>query len=123
MGVGRLAPHRVRARYAKALSRIPLPVRSFSGIDPDSLGILGEIEIDDRRLRVGILYALPRLWIVVPESVPPVLGFVHRLETGRPELHVTEPDHLEWARRAERVARIEREAIAIWQAAQRDCDG
>lgn len=122
MGVGRFAPHRVRARYAKALKEIPLPVRSFAGIDPDSLVILGEVEIDDRLVRIGILYAIPRLWIVVPEHVPPVLGFVDGIETGRPALHVTEPDHLEWSRRRGRGIRITHEAIVIWRGAQRDCD-
>ena len=123
MGVGRLAPHRARARYVKALKEIPLPMRSFSGIDPNLLTVLGEFEIDDRRLEVGIFYAIPRLWIAVRECVPSVLGFVDGMETGLPELHVTEPDHLEWARRAGRGSRIECEAMAVWDAAQRDCEG
>ncbi|KPC70129.1 hypothetical protein ADL26_17920, partial [Thermoactinomyces vulgaris] len=99
MGRGPFAPHRIRARYAKALNEIPLPVRSFTGIDPDSLAILGEVQIDDRLVRIGILYAIPRLWIVLPEHVPPMLGFVNGMGTGRTDLHVTEPDHLEWSRR------------------------
>ena len=66
MGVGRLAPHRVRSAYAKALAAIPLPVRSFTGI---------------------------------------------------------EPDHLEWSRRAGRPAAIRRTALAVRQAAHRECEG
>ncbi|WP_030160444.1 hypothetical protein [Glycomyces sp. NRRL B-16210] len=143
MGIGRLAPHRVRAKYARALSEIPLPVRSFAGIDPGALTILGEAEIAGRCLKFGILESLPRMWAVlgdeVPEGeetppepknlaardrIPPtVLGFLTGFDTDRPELHITELDYLEWARQSGRAARIKREATAIWQAAQRECDG
>jgi hypothetical protein len=123
MGVGRLAPHRVRARYAQSLKEIPLPVRSFAGIDPGGLTIVGEAEIAGRRVQFGVLYAIPRLWMTFPEYLPPVLGFVTGLDITGPELHITEPDHLGWARQPGRAGELKREALAVWQAAQRECEG
>ena len=123
MGVGRLAPHRITARYAKALAEIPLPVRSLTRIGPGGLAIVAETVIDDRRIRFGVLYAIPRLWITVPDGLPPVIGFVTGFDTERPELHITEPDHIEWARHPGRAARIKREAVTAWKAAQRECRG
>lgn len=129
MGVGRLAPHRVRAKYARALSEIPLPVRSFERIDPSALQILAETDIGDRRLRFGVLAATPRLWVAFTNDLPPVLGYLTGLtgltgiRTGSPELHITELDHLEWARHTGRVRQIKAAALAAWQAAQRECEG
>ncbi|MFG3342354.1 hypothetical protein [Glycomyces sp. NPDC048151] len=123
MGVGRRAPQRVRARYAKALAEIPLAITSFSGIDPGGLVTIGEAEIDGRELHFGLLYAIPRLWISFPDRLPPVLGFVTGLDSGTTDLHITDLDHLEWARQAGRAARIKREAVTVWQAAQRECEG
>lgn len=147
MGVGRLAPYRVRARYAKALKEIPLPVRSFTGIEPAALHTLAEAEIGGRRVEFGILAGTPRLWVSCPEHLPPVIGYLTGLDsaafnsavfnsaefnsavfnsaTGSValELHITETDHLEWARHTGRAARIKTEGLAAWQAAQRDCEG
>jgi hypothetical protein len=127
MGVGRLAPHRVWAKYARALAEIPLPVRSFTGIDPSALRILIEAEIAGRRVEFGILAGTPRLWVSFPDHLPPVLGYLTGLDGAvygaAPELHVTETDHLEWARHTGRAARIKHEALAAWQAAQRECEG
>lgn len=124
MGVGRIAPHRVRARYAQALRSIPLPVRSFGAVDPGGLTTIGEAEIDDRLVRFGVLFAIPRLWITFPEQVPTLLGFVTGFDgAAKPELHLTEPDHLAWARKPRRTHALKREAAAAWEAAQRDCEG
>jgi hypothetical protein len=149
MGVGRLAPHRVRAKYARALAEIPLPVRSFERIDPSSLQLLAEADVGGRRLRFGVLAATPRLWIAFTEELPPVLGYLtglvgaigpttdrmvggatglttgltSGLGTGAPQLHITEPDHLEWARHPGRVRQIKTAALAAWNAAQRECEG
>lgn len=123
MGVGRRAPHQVRARYARALAEIPLPITSFSGIDPGGLVTIGEAEIGGRKLHFGLLYAIPRLWISFPDRLPPVLGFVTGLDAQTTDLHITDLDHLEWARQAGRAAQIKREAVAVWQAAQRECEG
>jgi hypothetical protein len=127
MGVGRLAPHRVRAKYAKALAEIPLPVRSFNGIDASALRVLAEVEIAGRRVEFGVLAGTPRLWITLPEGVPQVLGYLTGLDSaasaGALQLHITETDHLEWARHTGRSARIKTEALAAWLAAQRECEG
>ena len=123
MGVSRLAPHRVRAKYARALAEIPLPVRSITGIEPDALDVLAEVEVADRLLRFGVLAGTPRLWVTVDGHMPPMLGYLTSLDTRSPELHVTERDHLEWTRHSGRAARIEREALRIWDAAQRECEG
>lgn len=123
MGVGRLAPYRVRAAYAKALAEIPLPVRSFTGIDPAALKTIGEAEIAGRVLEFGVLLGTSRLWVTMPGQVPPVLGYITGLDNGRYELHLTELDHHEWARHTGRPVLIKREAQAVWQAAQRECEG
>ncbi|MDN3241841.1 hypothetical protein [Glycomyces tritici] len=128
MGVGRLAPHQVRARYAQALKEIPLPVRSFTGIDPGGLTPVGEAEIAGRRVQFGVLYAIPRLWITFPEHLPPILGFLTGFDgtagdAMRTELHVTELDHLDWARQPGQAATLKRAAADIWRAAQRECEG
>ncbi|WP_205325856.1 hypothetical protein [Glycomyces sp. YM15] len=128
MGVGRLAPYRIRARYDQALREIPLPVRSFGGIDPDGLTTVAETEVFGRQVRFGVLYAIPRLWITLPEHVPPVLGFITGFDTTAsgsacPELHITGLDHLDWARQPGRAAALKREAVAAWHVAQRECEG
>ena len=128
MGVGRLAPHRIRARYAQALKEIPLPVKSFGGIEPDGLTTVAEADIAGRRVRFGVLYAIPRLWITFPDDLPPSLGFVTGFDctadkSAKPELHITEPDHLDWTRQPGRAAALKREAIAAWRAALRECEG
>jgi hypothetical protein len=144
MGVGRLAPHRVRAKYARALAEIPLPVRSFERIDPSALQILAEDDIGGRRLQFGVLAATPRLWIAFTDELPPVLGYLagltgqstrtgtglstgagagSGLSTSVPQLHITELDHLEWARHTGRARQIKTAALAAWNAAQRECEG
>jgi len=123
MGVGSRSPHRVRAAYARALAEIPLPVRSFEGVDRGALTMLAEVEIADRRLQFGFLRGVPRLWVVFVELDPPVLGHLTDLASGRPELHITELDHINWARQPGRAMRIKREAVTVWQAAQRECEG
>jgi hypothetical protein len=162
MGIGRLAPHRVRAKYARALAEIPLPVRSFERIDPSALQILAETDIGDRRIQFGVLAATPRLWIAFTDEVPPVLGYLTGLiglskgtgvgtgtgagagagtyagtgsgvgtgagtgagsSSGGLQLHITELDHLEWVRHTGRARRIKTAALAVWNAAQRECEG
>jgi hypothetical protein len=99
-----------------------LPVRSFTGIDPSELRMLAEAEIAGSRVEFGILVGSPRLWVTFPERIPPVLGYLtgHDSAGGA---HSTETDHLEWARRSGRAARIKAEALAAWQAAQKECEG
>lgn len=123
MGVGRLAPHRVRAKYARALAEIPLPVRSFTGIDPAALRVVAEVVIADRRLEFGVLTGSTRLWIIAPDHLPPVMGHVTGLESGPTAVHITEPDHLDWARHPGRCHRLMAAAITAWQGAQREWEG
>jgi hypothetical protein len=138
MGVGRLAPHRVRARYARALAEIPLPVRSREGTDPRTLVMIASATVADRELFFGLLPHHPRLWVVFAECDPPILGHLTGLSDatfnggpsagsatapGEPELHITALEHLDWVRSDDRAARIKREAVAAWQAAQRECEG
>lgn len=127
MGLGRSAPHRARARYAKALKEIPLPLRSFGGVDPGLVTVIAETEIADRSLQFGVIAQVPRLWILAPGHNPPVVGFLTGLDTGsgssRLDLNITELDHLDWASHPGRAARIKREALAAWTAAHRTCEG
>jgi hypothetical protein len=116
--------------YARALAEIPLPVRSFEGIDPSALQVLAEADIGDRRIRFGVLATTPRLWIAFTDELPPVLGYITGLINpgpgagpGAPQLHITERDHLEWARHTGRVRQIKSTALAAWNAAQRECEG
>lgn len=123
MGVGRLAPHRVRERYAKALNGIPLPLRTVSGIAADALVSVGESEIAGRRIGFAILPGTPRLWITAPDRLPPVIGYVTGFESRRLDVHLTEPDHLEWVAGPGRTAALKRAAADTWTTAQRDCEG
>jgi hypothetical protein len=113
----------LRAKYARALAEIPLPVRSFERIDPSALQILAETDIGDRRLRFGVLAATPRLWVAFTNDLPPVLGYITDLATGAPQLHITELDHVEWARHTGRARAIKAAALAAWHAAQKECEG
>jgi hypothetical protein len=123
MGVGRLAPHRIRAAYAKALGEIPLPVRSRSGLDARALTMFAEASVGGRRLEFGTLAAMPRLWVAFADVDPPVLGYVTGLAAGAPELHITETMHCEWARSGDHGSQIKREAAAVWQRLSTECEG
>lgn len=126
MGVGRLAPHRVRAKYARALAEIPLPVRSFDGIDPTALTIVAEEAIANRTVQFGLLAGTPRLWLVLAEEQPQVLGYLIGLENAvlnEGGLHITAPDHIAWARQSGHVRQLKTAGLSAWQAAQRECEG
>jgi hypothetical protein len=123
MGVGRLAPHKVRERYAQALKAIPLPVRTLTGIDPEALVTLGETEIAGRRIEFAILPGIPRLWITAPDLVPPVIGYATGFESRRLDVHLTEPGHIEWAAGPGRGVALKRAAFDAWTSAQRNCEG
>ncbi|WP_030154937.1 hypothetical protein [Glycomyces sp. NRRL B-16210] len=123
MGMTHLGPHRARARYEKALKAIPLPVRSLEGIDPGVLVNVGETEIAGRRIEFGILPGSPRLWITVPDHLPPVIGYAAGFDSRRLDMHLTELDHFDWTTSPGRVAALKRAAFAAWTSAQRDCEG
>lgn len=135
MGVGRLAPHRVRAEYARALAANPLPVRSHAGSDPRALVMIASAVVADRELHFGILPHHPRLWVVFADHDPPILGHLTGLTDaahstglnpadapGEPELHITAREHLGWAGAEGRRAQITHAAVTAWQAAQRVCE-
>lgn len=123
MGVGRLAPHRIRAKYARALAEIPLPVRTGPSLGARALTMLGDATVDGRHLHFGTLADMPKLWVAFAELDPPVLGYLSGLVSGSPELNITETSHLEWARSGGNTAAIKREAMVVWQAVQRECEG
>lgn len=143
MGVGRLAPQRVRAKYARALAEIPLPVRSFADIDPSTLTKIGEATVADRMLWFGVIVGVPRVWVAFADNeigdqspgcpraavraprltVQSVIGYLTGFDDGLPELHITELDHLDWARRPGLAGQIKRTAMTVRRAAQRECEG
>ncbi|MEU5155436.1 hypothetical protein [Glycomyces sp. NPDC021274] len=123
MGVGRLSLHRVRAKYARALAQIPLPVRSLTEIDPAALRTISRVEFADRTVQFGLLEGTPRLWIIAPDHLPPVMGYVTGLHTGKPEVHITATDHIDWARQPGRTHRLLAAALTAWRGAQRECEG
>jgi hypothetical protein len=123
MGVGRLAPHRIRAAYARALAEIPLPVRYHPGLDPAALTFLAEATVADRSVRFGTLAHAPKLWVAFAEVDPPVLGYLSGLAAGDPEIHVTDPVHVAWSSEPGHATALKRAAMEVWQAMQRECDG
>ncbi|THV30211.1 hypothetical protein [Glycomyces paridis] len=123
MGVGRNSSYRIRERYAKALKAIPLPIRTLSGVDPQALVNVGETELAGRRIVFAVLPGSPRLWITVPDLLPPVIGYASGFDTRRLDLHLTELDHIDWAAGPGRVTALKRAAHEAWAAAQRDCEG
>lgn len=123
MGVGRISTQRTRDRYAQALRSIPLPVRTFTGVDPAALVAVGRTEIAGRRIEFAILPGTPRLWITAPDLLPPVVGYATGFDSQRLDLHLTELDHFDWAAGPGRVAALKRAAHDAWTSAQRDCEG
>jgi hypothetical protein len=122
MGVGRLAPHRIRERYAKALNAIPLPIRTLTGVDPRVMVSVGGAEIAGRRVEFAILPGTRRLWITAPDHIPPVIGYATGFEPRLLDVHLTELDHIEWASGPGRVAALKRAALDAWTSAQRTCE-
>ena len=123
MGLGRKAPHRSRAAYARALAAIPLPVRAISAPVPETLTVLGTAEIGGRVIQYGTLAEAPRLWIAAPEAPPPVFGYLTGLVAERPTLHVTVDAHLAWTRETDHTEQLKQHGLAVWHEAQRWCEG
>ena len=123
MGVGRTAPHRIRAAYARALASIPLPVRSVSAPIDEAMTVLGRAEIDDRDVHYGTITTAPRLWMAFPGQQPPIFGYITGLADEAPILHITAPQHLLWTRRADRSEALLRHGLEVWREVQRWCEG
>lgn len=123
MGLGRKAPHRTRAAYARVLAQIPLPVRSIGAPAHQALTVLGQTVIADRLVQYGTLTEAPRLWVAFPESAPSVFGYLTGLVADDPQLHLTEPVHQHWALQPGRSEAVRRHGLAVWHDAQRICEG
>lgn len=123
MGLGRKAPHRSRAAYARVFAQIPLPVRAISAPVDQALTVLGETEIGGRLIQYGTLATAPRLWVAFADASPPVFGYLTGLAVSDPQLHLTAPAHQHWATRPGRGGAIRAHGLTVWQQAQRDCEG
>lgn len=123
MGIGRTAPHRLRAAYARALAEIPLPVRSIAAPVEEALTVLGHAEVGGRPIRFGTLAEAPRLWVAFADTSPPVFGYLSGLVGEQPVLHVTESAHLPWTREADHTEQLKRHGLEVWHEAQRWCEG
>ncbi|WP_199044179.1 hypothetical protein [Glycomyces salinus] len=123
MGVGRRAPHRVRAAYAHALEAIPLPVRAISAPVEEALTVLGTAEIGGRTVQFGTTIAAPRLWVAFADAIPPVFGYLSGLVTSQPQLHLTTEAHRDWTGQADHTDTLIGHGLAVWHEAQRWCEG
>lgn len=123
MGVGRTAPHRVRAAYARALAQIPLPVRSVSAPVPEVLTVLGQAEIGDRIVQYGTMTDAPKLWVAFPVLAPPVFGYLTGLVSEEPQLRITDSEHLAWSREPGHTEALLRHGLEVWREARRCCEG
>ena len=86
---------------------------------------LGTAWVGDHRLSYEAVLRQPRLRITMTGPAlgqqGTVLGSVVALDTDAPGLRVSAPLHLEWATANSEA--IVSEAVRIWSAVQRDCDG
>jgi hypothetical protein len=86
---------------------------------------VGAALVDDRRLRFDAVVYQARLRITLTGpgigQQGDTLGSVFALDTETPGLRVSAPLHLEWA--TNHCEEIVSEAVRIWAAVQRDCDG
>lgn len=123
MGLGRTAPHRVRAAYARALASIPLPVRSVAAPIDEAMTVLGRAEVDDRDVHYGTVSDAPRLWMAFPGHHPPVFGYITGLVYEEPTLHITAQNHLAWTSRGDRSDALVRHGLEVWREVQRWCEG
>lgn len=121
MGLGRKAPHRARAAYARVLAQIPLPVRAISTPVEEALTVLDQTEIGGRTVQFGTLATAPRLWVAFADAAPPVFGYLTGLAASDPQLHLTTPAHQHWATRPGRSDAIRAHALTVWHQAQQDC--
>lgn len=123
MGLGRKAPHRSRAAYARALAQIPLQVRSIGAPAREALTVLGQTVVEDRLVQFGTLTEAPRLWVAFPEAAPSIFGYMTGLAADAPQLHLTEPVHRHWALQPGRSEAVRRHGLAVWHDAKRTCEG
>ena len=123
MGVGRRAPHRTRAAYARALAALPLPVRAITAPIEETLTVLGTARIGGRTVQFGTLTAAPRLWVAFPDQAPPVFGYLTGLVAEQPILHLTDQTHCEWTNQPAHTEALKQHGLEVWRCAQRTCEG
>jgi hypothetical protein len=76
------------------------------------------VEISERRLRFSLIPVQARARITCGEEA---IGSVIRLDTDQPALRVSAPLEADWA--AIHCELLIAEAIRIWNASVKDCDG
>ncbi|HEX2143678.1 MAG TPA: hypothetical protein VHG10_04125 [Glycomyces sp.] len=99
----RYTTRRIRARYLKALTAIPLPVRhtyppdTVLPIDLAGLPVLATATVDDRAVRFSLVVGQTRFRLTFKEFRPELIGSVVALDSPNPRLVVSTPLHTEWA--------------------------
>ncbi|HEU5129734.1 MAG TPA: hypothetical protein VFU12_17275 [Glycomyces sp.] len=123
MGVGRTAPHRVRAAYLRALTALPIPDRSPRVPAPVPLTVLATATAAGRDLAFCTYTASPRLWVACNATAPTPFGFLTGLSSGEPDLWISDYAHEAWIRESDHTAQIRAVALRVWEDCIRACDG
>ena len=123
MGLGRNAPHRNRAAYARALAQIPLPVRAITAPAEEALTVLDTAVIGGRTIQFGTLTTAPRLWVAFTDQAPPVFGYLTGLVAEQPILHLTAETHCEWTNQPAHTEALKQHGLEVWRTVQRTCEG
>ncbi|WP_026923141.1 hypothetical protein [Glycomyces arizonensis] len=123
MGVGRTAPHRVRAAYLRALTALPIPDRSARMPDPVLLTVLGTAAVAGRDLAFCTFTASPRLWVGFDSAEPRPFGFLTGLSSGDPDLWISDYEHETWISESDHGMRIKTAAVRVWEDGIRACGG
>lgn len=121
----RYGARRIRARYARALQSIPLPVRAGRSdpvllIDPAGLPVLATEAVDERRVRFSLVVGQARLRLTFGDVDPDLVGHVVDLDSPCPRLVVSTPLHTEWA--LANAEALTASARRVWAEAWRSCD-
>ncbi|WP_026928622.1 hypothetical protein [Glycomyces tenuis] len=123
------APHRIRARYLRALKSMPIPVSLADPPDPARLTVLGTEPVGDRLVHFGTVASAPRLWMALSGAGPAVevdgrlLGYVTGLVVGEPDLWVCDGAHRDWVFDAANSRELKRAASRVWFSCVQDCEG
>ncbi|GAB3659380.1 hypothetical protein [Glycomyces tarimensis] len=113
-------PHRIRARYLRALRVLPLQAGLPGPIDPDRLTVLGTDTIAGRTVKFGTMTSAPRMWIAFADIEPALLGYMTGLVVGEPDLWICETAHRDWVLEGDNTRRLNEAAAVVWFACERD---